>query len=105
MKWLGGNRSGNVEDRRGMGGKFAVGGGLGAIVIAIISMLLGGNPLENINLGAGQSQEVAESVSPEDDKKAEFVSVVLKYTEDVWGQIFKDELNTTYPQPALVLFT
>ena len=35
MRWQGGRRGGGVEDRRGMGGK-AVGGGIGAVLFALI---------------------------------------------------------------------
>ena len=50
MRWIGRQGSGNVEDRRGMGGggKIAIGGGAGVIIL-IISLLLGQNPLEYIN--------------------------------------------------------
>jgi hypothetical protein len=36
---------------------------------------------------------------------AEFVSVVLKETEDVWKMVFRDQLNAQYREPNLVLFT
>ncbi len=47
MRWQGRRQSSNVEDRRGVSGRgLAVGGGIGGlgIVIAILYMLLGGNP-------------------------------------------------------------
>jgi predicted metalloprotease len=50
MRWRSGRRSGNVEDRRGMTPKKAVGGGLGIIVIAIIAMLFGVDPSEILNM-------------------------------------------------------
>jgi predicted metalloprotease len=84
-----------------MGGKLAVGGGLGGIVVLILSMLLGGNnPLETINLGSGDRQP-----SAEEDANAQFVSVVLKDTEDVWNQLFQEEFNADYQEPMLVLFS
>ena len=51
MRWRGRQQSGNVEDRRGMGGKLALGGGAGGLIIVIISLLLGENPLDYINVG------------------------------------------------------
>jgi uncharacterized protein len=101
MRWVGRQGSGNVSDRRGMGGKLAVGGGLGGIIVLIISMLLGGNPLETLNVGTPSSN----TPSPEEDKKAQFVSVVLKDTEDVWNKLFPQELNGQYQEPTLVLFS
>lgn len=38
MRWAGRQGSGNVEDRRGMGGRVAIGGGIGGIAILIISL-------------------------------------------------------------------
>jgi uncharacterized protein len=106
MKWRGRARSGNVEDRRGMGGKLAVGGGLGGIVVLILSLLFGGNPLENINIGdSGSGANYGQSQVDPNDPKVEFVSVVLKDTEDVWYKLFQEQLNSTYQPPKLVVFT
>lgn len=104
MKWLGRRSSGNVEDRRGMGGKLALGGGLGSVVLIIISLLTGQNPLDYINLGSENATEQS-AKAPENDQDAEFVKVVLADTEDVWNKIFTEQLKTQYQEPALVLFT
>jgi uncharacterized protein len=102
MRWSGRQRSGNVEDRRGMGG-LAIGGGIGGVIILLLSLLLGENPLEHLS-GTGTSSSVQQQRSPEEDVKAEFVSVVLKDTEDVWNKIFA-EMGMDYQEPKLVLFT
>lgn len=102
MQWRGRQGSGNVSDRRGMGGKFAIGGGIGGIVVLLLSMLLGGNnPLDTINIGSMGGQQPTEA----EDENAQFVTVVLKDTEDVWNQIFKQEYNADYQEPTLVLFS
>ncbi|NMC38747.1 MAG: metalloprotease [Bacteroidales bacterium] len=105
MKIEGRRTSGNVEDRRGMStGKMAVGGGIGAIAIAVIILLLGGDPsqvVETMQTPATESGPV--TASPEEEAMANFVSVVLAGTEDVWTGIFK-ESNLTYRQPTLVLY-
>ncbi len=98
MKWVGRAGSSNVRDRRGMGGKLALGGGAGGIIILVLSLLLGENPLNMLNIGGTQA------TSPAEDQHAEFVSVVLKDTEDVWHRIFNEELNVPYTEPTLVLF-
>jgi len=107
MRWVGRQQSGNVEDRRGMGGggKIAIGGGAGIIVL-IISLLLGQNPLDYINPGgeSSQIQQQTQPLSEEDNQKADFVRVVLKDTEDVWNKIFQ-ERGETYQEPILVLFS
>jgi uncharacterized protein len=101
MQWRGRQGSGNVSDRRGMGGKLAVGGGLGGIVVLILSLLLGGNPLETINVGSQNNY----TPSAEEDERAQFVGVVLKDTEDVWNSLFEESFNTDYQEPTLVLFS
>lgn len=107
MQWMGRKQSGNVEDRRGFGGGgLAIGGGVGGIVIMlIISFLTGKNPMDMINSG-GDQQAVnqTQQTTPEEDAKAQFVSVVLQDTEDVWNKIFADQ-GKDYPEPTLVLFT
>jgi len=104
MRWIGRQGSGNVEDRRGMGGKFAIGGGIGGIIVLVLSLLMGGNPLENLNIDqAIQTQSPGQTQA--DDEASQFVSVVLKDTEDVWNTLFEQEFNADYQEPVLVLFS
>jgi len=104
MKWQGRRGSGNVEDRRGMsGGRMVAGGGIGTIVILIIVWLLGGDPSSILNqMEGGSTEQVAPTA--EEDQMAQFVSVVLADTEEIWGKIFT-ESGSTYRQPKLVLFS
>jgi predicted metalloprotease len=95
-----------VEDRRGVSGRqVAVGGGLGAIALAVIVLLLGGNPqevMQNLQT-APAGQEQARALTQEDQELGEFVGVILADTEDVWKQVFQGE-GETYREPKLVLF-
>jgi predicted metalloprotease len=111
MRWEGGRRSSNVEDRRGMrvAGP-AAGGGIGLIIIVfIIALITGQNPLQLLQLVSGlqQSGPVEQpevpTGAPSGDPQAEFISVVLADTEDTWGKIFA-ESNERYQPPVLVLF-
>lgn len=105
MKWKGRMGSGNIEDRRGMSRRGMVaGGGLGTIILVILVLLFGGDPSQLLNMG-GDSSAPTEQVTTthEEDEMAQFVSVVLKDTETVWGKIF-EESGSTYQQPKLVLF-
>jgi uncharacterized protein len=104
MKWEGRAGSTNIEDRRGMGGRgLAVGGGLGGLVLVLLmSALTGRNPADFINTSSSDDTAVRSGV-PENDPQSQFVSVVLKDTEDVWGQLFAKN-GQTYEAPALVLF-
>ena len=106
MRWQGRRKSSNVDDRRGRGGpsKGMVGGGFG-IVILIIFTLLGGNPdvlLNNDIINQDSSTPYVETA--EEREMADFVSVVLADTEDVWTEIFND-MGYEYEKPTLVLFT
>ncbi len=107
MRWDNRRKSSNVEDRRGSGvaGKSIMGGGLG-ILIFIIYSLMGGNPGDLIKepsiLNPGKNNEYIET--KEDREMADFVSVILADTEDVWSDIFL-EIGYEYRQPNLVLFT
>jgi hypothetical protein len=109
MRWQGRQQSGNVEDRRGMGGGgLAIGGGIGGIVLLILGLLFGGNPTDYINnMGSAPATQQGSQpgTNPEEDKKAEFVKVVLKDTEDVWNKLFQEQMNQQYKEPVLVLFS
>ncbi|NJO77413.1 MAG: flagellar biosynthesis protein FlgM [Cyanobacteria bacterium RM1_2_2] len=109
MRWEFGRRSRNIEDRRGMrvGGP-VVGGGLGAILLAVIVTLLGGDPgviLEQVSSQqGGQSDPNFQASSPEEEQLADFTSTVLASTEDTWSELFR-QAGATYREPKLVLFS
>jgi predicted metalloprotease len=103
MRWAGRQQSGNVEDRRGMGGRLAVGGGIGGVIVLILSLLLGENPLNYVN--TDQPAATTEQGGELNDEQSQFVAVVLKDTEDIWHQIFTDQLGKEYSEPGLVLFS
>lgn len=110
MQWRGRRQSSNVDDQRGRsgGGGMAVKGGLGTVVIVlIISLIMGKNPLELLSQVQGTDGSVTtEQTSPdyqptaEEQELSEFVKVVLADTEDVWHSLMKD-----YREPTLVMFT
>ncbi|WP_442600164.1 KPN_02809 family neutral zinc metallopeptidase [Neobacillus sp. D3-1R] len=106
MKWKGRRQSSNVEDRRGMrvGGKTMVGGGIGGIIIVLLFTLLGGNPDDLAgNPPPPNESNVPMNVSPQEEELANFVSVVLADTEDVWTEQF-EKRGLTYEEPKLVLY-
>jgi len=83
----------------------AVGGGAGVIIIALVAMFLGVDPRQFLDPGAGGGGPEAPPAGAPDpnDKGAEFVSVVLGYTEDVWTELFRRQ-GKAYEEPKLVLF-
>lgn len=97
-----------MEDLRSGGRGRSIGfkGGIvGTLAIALVIYLLGGNPLEVLNLmNAGDQQVGTEApLSAKDMEMGEFVSVVLADTEDVWNKQFA-KLGYQYREPKLVLF-
>lgn len=106
MDLSGGRESGNVEDRRGSGGRgLMVGGGLGTLAIALIAMLFGKNPSDVLNsINGGQSAPTEQTQPGQPDPGLRFAKVILGETEDVWEGIFKKEFGKSYQAPKLVLF-
>ena len=107
MKWAGRRQSGNVEDRRRMSGKGIAGiGGVGGIIIALIYMLMGGDPSQLFNAFQQETEQrqVAPQTNTGQDPLVSFVSVVLADTEDVWDSLFT-VMGKTYEKPKLVLFS
>ena len=108
MRWRGGRRSRNIEDRRGRRSGL-IGGGIGTLVVLLAAMYFGIDPnllmrgLETATVSnPGGSRPTAEDLA--DDPLADMISVVVADTEDVWREIFAAE-GLTYQEPTLVLFT
>lgn len=107
-------RSGNIEDRRGIGtgGKVGIGGGIvGVVIVAAITLFSGGSigdVLTNvIGSGALQPQYATDTYQPteEDERLAVFASQVLAGTEDVWTDMFRRQGWGEYQPPKMVLFS
>ena len=110
MRWRGGRRSTNIEDRRGArAGPKLLGGGVGTIVLVLVAMYFGVDPtplLQSVQSSGGASSSGTQP-SAEDlknDPLADMVYVVMGYTEDVWTEIFAEQ-GRRYQAPALVMFT
>lgn len=112
MLWKNRRRSSNVEDRRGK--RISAGaksGGIGILLLALVGMYFGIDPEVVLNMGSSMQSErpVSQSsqsyqASSAEQEQAEFVSVVLADTEDVWTRIFREN-GRTYQEPNLVLFS
>lgn len=107
MRWMGRQGSGNVEDRRGIGGPVAVGGGIIGVIALLVNFLLGGN-VDPSQIGlpgqGGAQQPQTTEAKAQNDQLAQFVSVVLRETENVWNEVYARQ-GEDYPEPKLVLFT
>ncbi|GHV21915.1 metalloprotease [Clostridia bacterium] len=131
MQWQGRRGSGNVVDNRrstggtgGFGGFGGLGGlsggnmlsgrgcgcgsGVGVIILVIVLWIMGVNPLSLLDMGGDtlslQQGSTGTTSSEEEDQLAQFASVVLADTEDVWTDIFK-QMGKTYRKPTLELYT
>jgi uncharacterized protein len=113
MRWQGRRASTRVEDRRGMaipGGRPVGIGCGGLLVLMALTWLLGGNPLEILQLigGGGETVSVDQPApGPEgapSDELGQFAAVVLGDTEDTWRGLFQ-QMGAQYAEPTLVLFS
>lgn len=109
MRWKTGRRSSNVKDQRGRRVSGGVkGGGIGIVLLALVGMYFGIDPsvILNSNLVGDQTptQQTERVANPEEDRLADFISVVLADTEDTWEAIFR-EGGGQYEKPKLILFT
>ena len=122
MRWGDMRRSDNIEDREaaGGGGRMPLGGGLklggGAmILIVIVSLLFGVNPMEFLGMMDGAGPAVAPAPVPQAaptpgsaarapaDPQKEMVTRILGDTEEVWTALFT-AMGSRYEPPKLVLF-
>ncbi|MDW7711723.1 MAG: neutral zinc metallopeptidase [Deferrisomatales bacterium] len=109
MRWKDGRRSGNVEDRRGMQvARGAKVGGIGTVILVLVALYFGVDPRVILQQGASEPttyEGPVTGVPPTgEDPLANFVSVVLADTEDVWHEQFH-RMGGTYQEPILVLFS
>ena len=117
MRMDGQDESSNVEDARGSsgGGGSRFGGGrsvgIGTVAVAVVAgWIFGINPLTVLGLlsGGGGSPVAQTAPGPTtkpsaDDPQARFVSKVLRSTEVVWTDVFR-EAGKTYQNPKLTLY-
>ena len=108
MRWEGGERGGNIEDRRGMSPVATGGVGIGGLVLAAIGYFVFGiSPQETLQAvdQAGQGQQVQTQDGARGtpaDRDAQFVDVIEQSTTDVWSSVFK-QAGRTYRRPAAVV--
>ncbi|MDE6288773.1 MAG: neutral zinc metallopeptidase [Muribaculaceae bacterium] len=112
MRLNGRRTSNNVQDRRGISGRTAgIGGGIvGLIVVALITLLGGGDLGDVIGNIAGSDMLTstgtqARTPDAEDERLARLASQVLAGTEDVWTEEFRRQGWGEYECPKMVFYT
>ena len=118
MRWTRGNRSEDLEDRRGESpgrGGLRVGGGIGlggAVVLLVLSLVFGQNFFALLDgsgdltpaPGGGAPTGPARKGSPAEEQAADFMSFVLDDVQNTWAREFT-RLGREYERAKLVLFT
>ncbi|MDC7683891.1 neutral zinc metallopeptidase [Asticcacaulis sp. BYS171W] len=103
VDWQGGRRGG-VEDRRGMGAGVALGGGgIGAVVIALIGYFVFGIDPQVLLSQSGQtgaSGPAAVSACPQGDTACDFADVMHTSANDVWAGLIQG-----YQPSTIVLYS
>ena len=93
--------------------KAGIGGLGGIIMIALFTLLSGGNMgdvignvIQQGGLGSVQEEQMdgQREFTEEEQELAKFSRKVLAATEDVWGEVFQ-QMGRKYTPPTLVLFT
>ena len=108
MKLDGRRESTNVDDRRRSGGGKIAGFGLGGILIAaLLTWIMGGDPLsviQNVDTSVLNQVQTEHQITPEEEAVATFSKQVLASTEDVWTKVFQS-MGREYKAPKLVFYT
>ena len=108
MRWEGRRQSQNVEDRRSVGQQVVVWGGLLTLVLMVVMMFLGVDPMQLAKVApelAGPQARQQAPAKPANDKMTQFIKTVLADNEDVWSSLFPQVFGKRYQPPILVLFT
>ncbi|RLA57939.1 MAG: hypothetical protein DRQ78_12860 [Epsilonproteobacteria bacterium] len=122
MKWQGGRKSSNVEDRRASSGANHRGlpsgrtmmmlwpiikpllktkAGMGLVVLGALAYFSGFNPLSLLDMGTSTSTKVVNE--NKDNKMSDFMKTTLGYTETVWNSVLP-KYGVQYKEPTMVLY-
>ncbi|WP_273688390.1 neutral zinc metallopeptidase [Ketogulonicigenium vulgare] len=105
MKWQGRRQSRNVQDRRRSGGGAVIGGGsIGVLAIVVVGYFLGIDLTPLLQDQGGTSSQPRD-LSAQEEAAGDFAAVTLADTEEVWAQIFQDQLGAAYQPATMVLFS
>lgn len=86
------------------GGRAGSLGGVGLLLVLAVGYFAGIDVTPLLQ-GQGGQTTAPRQISAEEERAAEFSSRVLATTEEVWGQIFPQQLGRPYQPPVLVLYS
>ncbi len=105
MRWQGRRGSRNIEDRRRS--PMRGGGGLGIVGLLVVLGLgyfLGIDVTPLLQGQGGGDQSESAELTEADKRAGQFVSVTLADTEEIWADIFRNQVGEAYDPATLVLF-
>jgi len=124
MKWKGGRKSSNVEDRRSTSGSRGGGApsmrtmmmiwpiirpllktkfGWAIIGLAAAAYFAGFNPLALIGMGGAPMGKTTVANEAKDNEMSDFMKTTLGYTEEVWNSVLP-KYGIRYKEPVMVLY-
>jgi len=101
------NDNSNIEDRRGGGKRVAI-GGVGTIVVIVIALIMGKNPMQLLNQVSNNAPQTQQSDQPyqesaEEHAESQFSENVFRSCKSVWQQQFS-QWNKPFESPTFVMY-
>jgi hypothetical protein len=107
MRWSIGDRSSNLEDRRGQRfgglgvGRLGIGG---VVILLVLSLIFKRDFFSLVSGGTGEAAPAGPvATTPEEEHLVDFVSFVFDTTQSTWSQVFAQR-GARYQDAKLVLF-
>ncbi|HWC72407.1 MAG TPA: neutral zinc metallopeptidase [Gemmatimonadales bacterium] len=106
MRWSPGDRSPDLEDRRGQGfggigvGRLGIGG---VVILLVLSLIFKRDFFSLVSDGGGAAPAAPVATTPEEEHLVDFVSFVLDTAQSTWTQILARR-GVQYQHAKLVLF-
>ncbi|AEG44142.1 neutral zinc metallopeptidase [Isoptericola variabilis] len=110
----GGQFEGGRVRRGGRGRGIAVGGGIGTILVAVVVMLLGGDPSQILQgqpaapqgAGAGQEQYVGDCTADQANTDRECrLSATVQFLDAYWARVLPQQAQVEYVEPPVESFS
>jgi predicted metalloprotease len=110
----GGQFEGGRVRRGGRGRGIAVGGGIGTILVAVVVMLMGGDPSQILQgqpatdptLGAGQAEVVEDCSAEEANARRDCrLSATVQFLDTYWERVLPEQADVQYAKPPVESFS
>ena len=107
MRWEGRRQSQHVEDRRSAGQQALVGGGLLTLILMVVMMFLGVDPMQLVRMAPEMAAPAPARApaKPINDEMSKFIKTVAADNEDVWSSLFPKVFGRRFAPAKLVMFS